>query len=196
LRDVLARDVRATDLTIANEPSGAPYAELVGVDRLPWSLSISHRDSYGFAAVALDPSVSVGADLEMIAPRAPALVRTFFTEREADLVTDDPEGEVALARIWSAKEAALKVLGLGLRLDTRRLAVSDDVGGHRSVPAPWRPLSIAIAGSAEDRALVPLSQMQAVWRRDDDHVLTLATTARHRRRENDPVRPEPLVAPP
>ncbi len=138
------------ELVIANEPSGAPYA--VGADgtRLPLPISISHRAGVGLCAVSLDPDRVVGADLELVEPRDDALVRQFFDAEEAAAVAG-AHGRARtflVARTWSAKEAALKAVGLGLRLDTREVAVRAAGPGPAGPPFPagFSPLAVRLTG--------------------------------------------------
>lgn len=146
-------------LAVLNEPSGAPYAELDGT-RVPLCLSISHRGDLGLAALAAAPRVPLGADLETIEPRDPALARQFFTDAEIAAATTD----LLVARTWSAKEAVLKALGVGLRVDTRSVEISEPPPGA-SAPEGWRPLAVRVPGGA------PVS---ASWRVEAGHVITVA----------------------
>ncbi|MHB8878887.1 MAG: 4'-phosphopantetheinyl transferase family protein [Myxococcaceae bacterium] len=158
-----------TAITVANEPSGAPYAELTGEGRLPWAISLSHRGDLGLCALSTEPGVLLGADLEMVEPRDPALVRTFFTAHEQATVAAEP-GARAVARIWSAKESVLKALGLGLRLDTREVEI---VGEARASGGPqgWTPLEVTLGPG------VPPALHQAfrvAWRDEGGYVLSIA----------------------
>ena len=96
----------------------------------------------------------------------------FFTDQEARLVADaGGDADALLAVIWSAKEAVLKLLGLGLRLDTRAIGVSLDAQPLPHCPPGWRPMTVTVAaGLAPASSVAP----QVVWRRGGDHVLTVA----------------------
>ncbi len=111
-------------LTIANRPSGAPYVML---DGSPMSLqvSISHRQSMAVAAVTTNAGIGLGIDLEWVEERDPSFYNDYFTPAELELLQAVPAGETARigTLIWSAKEAMLKALGQGLRLDTRSVEV-------------------------------------------------------------------------
>lgn len=124
------------EITIANDPTGAPYAcfDLPEPDcRIPISLTISHSDGISFCALVPQDDAQpgsarlpfVGADVEQIEPRAASFVRDFFTGQEqATLAAVPPQSHDRMATaIWSAKEAALKALHLGLSVDTRRVSV-------------------------------------------------------------------------
>jgi 4'-phosphopantetheinyl transferase len=105
------------------------------------SLSISHSAGVGFAAARVGP-IPVGCDVEGIEPRSSAFVADYFTAHEAAAVEGAPPTHRALLAtlIWSAKESALKVLGEGLRLDTRTVEV--DTGGLKVDGDAWSPLVV------------------------------------------------------
>lgn len=114
------------DLAILAGPDGAPTLTVQDPqlrDALAgWHLTISH--SQGYALCALAPTAFIGADIERVAPRHPAFVHDYFTPTECAAVATAPYGQrdVLATTIWSAKEAALKALHLGLTVDTRRIA--------------------------------------------------------------------------
>jgi phosphopantetheinyl transferase len=94
--------------------SGQPYGQ--GAER-EWGLSISHAGAWAMAAACRS---GVGIDLEPIVPRSPEFIGMAFTAEERERLEAvaralglSPTG--ALTLCWSAKEAALKLLGVGLR---------------------------------------------------------------------------------
>jgi 4'-phosphopantetheinyl transferase len=100
-----------------------------------------------------------------VEPRTDRFVTDFFTVVEAEYVLGLPAGEArneAANLIWSAKEAALKLLQVGLRADTRTVAVTLD----RDVrPDGWAAL--VVTGSGGD-------PMPGWWRRDGVFLSTIA----------------------
>jgi phosphopantetheinyl transferase len=132
-------------LSILNDEAGVPYVDRAGQGRLPWSLSISHRGDWGLAAIALVAGARIGADIETVEPRDPALVRQFFSESEADCVAGGGDVNRTVARIWSAKEAVLKAMGIGLRHDTRDIVVGDEKIAPPGLAKAWRALDIRLA---------------------------------------------------
>lgn len=100
--------------------------------------NLAHSGDRALLAVAARP---VGVDIELggrIMDRL-AVAERFFTPREADLVACAGEGDAAeraFLRVWTAKEAILKLLGLGLRVDLASFDAGDAVGSDafRVVP--------------------------------------------------------------
>jgi 4'-phosphopantetheinyl transferase len=125
---------------------GGPEAWLDG-SPLPVSLSISHRAGTALAVVG-PASAGVGCDLELIEPRSGPFVREWLAPAEQRLVTDNPvDGYTLLANaIWSAKEAATKVLREGLRLNIRLALVSldgvEDFADDGDVDGDWRGVRV------------------------------------------------------
>jgi phosphopantetheinyl transferase len=130
----------ASSVLIINEPSGVPYAAREPEGRLPFSISISHRDDWGAAGVSLDPTASLGLDLETIEAIGVDWCADYFVAHEMDAVRAAGEArDRVVATIWSAKESALKALGLGLRMDPRRIEV-------RVAPADCSSVVLAVDG--------------------------------------------------
>lgn len=161
------------EITIDNDPAGAPFATLAGGRRVPFCLSISHREGVALAVVATLPDVSLGADLETVAPRDPALVRQFFLDSEQARVGATPPGpdrDRLVARIWSAKESVTKALGVGLRVDTRTIEIAGEGGSAwPRAPGGFRPLDV--------RLLAEVRPVLAVTRDEGELVLTVARLA-------------------
>ena len=107
------------------------------------SLSISHSAGVGFAAARMG-ALAVGCDVERIEARSSAFVEDYFTEHERAAVERlSPSDRALLATlVWSAKESALKVLGEGLRLDTRTVEV--ETGGLTVDGEAWSPLVVTV----------------------------------------------------
>jgi 4'-phosphopantetheinyl transferase len=123
--EVLAAiEVRAAD-------SGAPVLFHRG-EKSSLAISLSHSCGTAFVTIA-PPGKSFGCDLERIEPRSTAFIEDYCTESEMHLIsTVAPEDQALLVNlIWSAKESVLKLLGIGLRGDTRSISISIDT---RSLP--------------------------------------------------------------
>jgi 4'-phosphopantetheinyl transferase len=155
-------------IEVRNAPSGAPY---VCVDGVPIEVGVSISDRAGWAvcvtSCATGPTgpLAVGCDLELVEPRSPGFVDDFLTTTEQHLVGSCVAGEerdAVINLIWSAKESALKVLGTGLRRDTRTLEVTPVAPGGDG----WGALTVrAVEGTV----------FPGWWRREGRFVLTVAT---------------------
>jgi phosphopantetheinyl transferase len=172
LRECLP-DRAATEVSILNRDSGEPYVFLEGEGEWARPISLSHRSEVGLAAVPTEPGMRIGADIEAIAPRDPALVRQFFTEEEAAWVAaSGQERDEVVARIWSGKEAVLKLLGVGLRLDTRTIVCGRNSSSFSGCPAGFCPCEVTVP-SPPPEAASPRA-LRVAWRRVPGHVLTVA----------------------
>jgi 4'-phosphopantetheinyl transferase len=164
----LAPDALAA-VEIGHHPGGAPFVVVDG-ERKAIDVSLSDRAGWAVCLVAEpgDTAGPVGIDLELVEPRSEGFVDDFFIAAERDYVRGLPAGKArdeAANLIWSAKEAALKVLKVGLRADTRDVAVA--VGRERRGDG-WGPLAITHRGGAV---------FAGWWRRDGVFLLTIARAA-------------------
>lgn len=128
-------------LEILAGPGGAPAAWLDGAPA-GVSVSLSHRGDRALAVVARAPA-AIGCDLELLEPRTAAFVDEWLAPSERNLVALASAGDRALVAnlVWTAKEAAAKARGDGLRLDVRSAVVEPDLdraGSDRG----WRPLRV------------------------------------------------------
>ncbi|HSG08970.1 MAG TPA: 4'-phosphopantetheinyl transferase superfamily protein [Longimicrobiales bacterium] len=176
-RALHAPEMEGQNVEILASPTGAPTVTVHPLGRWPEvSLSLSHAWGMGFAA-ALVGAARIGCDVEALRPRSDAFVADYFTAREANLVREAAASDQAAWAnlLWSAKEAALKVLGEGLRLDTRSVEVTvvdgPFVGG-------WRAFTVAIPGG---------DTLKGYWRVTSGFVWTLAVDGPVGRLEASPV---------
>ena len=128
-------------ITILSAESGAPVVTIRG-STAPVSLSISHRAGRGFAVVA-NPIAPVGADVELVEPHGQPFTDDYFTPVEREQLDHCLDHDLAASStlIWSAKESALKLLQLGLRVDTR--CVSINVSNAIEVSSKWKRFDAA-----------------------------------------------------
>jgi 4'-phosphopantetheinyl transferase len=151
-------------IEVRNAPSGAPF---VCVDGVPIEVGVSISDRAGWAVCVTSPMgpLAVGCDLELVEPRSPGFVDDFLTTTEQRLVGSCAAGgerDAIVNLIWSAKESALKVLGTGLRRDTRTL----DVTPASPRADGWGTLAVR----AVEGTIFP-----GWWRREGRFLLTVAT---------------------
>jgi 4'-phosphopantetheinyl transferase len=157
-----------TKVSVLNAPSGAPFFADENGKALPIALSLSHRAGWAACAITGQPDLSIGIDLECIEPRADSFVDTFFTEEEIAVARslDGKQRDLWVTLVWSMKEAVLKALGQGLRLDTRSVRVQPPVS-FAADEAVWHPVDVTCPQSAP-------SHWSAWFMRQDDLLLTLA----------------------
>jgi 4'-phosphopantetheinyl transferase len=120
--------------------SGAPLA-LVAGEPASVSISISHRDGVAMCAVG-PPDTKLGCDLELIGAHSEAFIRDYFTQEEQLAIAGvlDEERQRLITLMWSAKESALKALGVGLRADTRSVGVR--LAEQLAAGIGWNPLRV------------------------------------------------------
>jgi 4'-phosphopantetheinyl transferase len=152
-------------LEVDTEKGGAPFVRLAAAarpalgfapgQRLPLEVSISHRAGAVFCVAAATGEVgeALGADLELVEPRSPGFVGDFLSSEEIAACGRGPLRDLLVTTIWSAKEAVLKALHLGLTVDTRAVVCLPE---HRpahdtalgSEAAGWSPFRLSLAAAA------------------------------------------------
>jgi len=141
-------------------PGGAPRLFVDG-QAAPHGISLTDRAGAAVCLIAAEPA-AVGCDVEVAEPRSDAFIRGYLTGPEQQFVNGAGAARDTLANlVWSAKESALKVLGTGLRRDTRSVEVS--VSDPAPPPGTWSPLVVR----ASDGGTFP-----GWWRRSGAFVLT------------------------
>ena len=153
------------ELSIHNEESGVPFV-MWNDQRLEGSLSISHRGENAVAAFCFDPEISIGIDLEEIEAKSRGFVKDYFTEPEARMVLALPIGEQALAAslLWSGREAIVKALQIGLRIDTLQIALKPlPLSSHED----WQQIGIL-------QCPTECKYLKLFWRKINGALITLA----------------------
>jgi phosphopantetheinyl transferase len=174
VRDMLGDgQVREKEISVLNQPSGEPFVLIEGKGGWDYPISISHRSEVGMAAAPSERTARIGADLETIEPRDAALVRQFYTDGEAQIVeAAGNDRDEIVSRIWSAKEAVLKLLGLGLRIDTRGVLVNLVGQPFSECPEGWQPVDVRVIAELPRQHM--LDNLRVMWRREAGYVLTVA----------------------
>lgn len=156
----------------ATEANGADRADVEGVQTLqPLPL-------VGLA----DELVRVGVDIEAIEPREESFLEAYFDLEERRWLGQTLEEEQPLLAtvVWSAKEAVLKALHLGLTVDTRRVVCLPASGLELGCGAEhgWCEVHVrcdpALVAQGTQRANGFGWSLGAWWRRVGSYVLTLA----------------------
>lgn len=137
------RSDRLCEVTILNRRDGSPYAALPGDPEAgaPF-LSISHGPG-GAVAAAAPADGRVGVDVERVAER-PESFLTIFAHPSERPALDTPQAQT---RLWTLKEAVLKLLTLGLSVDLWDVRFLSD-GGSSLRLAPASDLAPASPGAA------------------------------------------------
>jgi 4'-phosphopantetheinyl transferase len=153
LRRVLARyaGLDPARLQYRTSANGKPELATPGIGL---GFSASHAD--GLAVVAVAPRGVVGVDVERVRPIPDALelARHLWTDAEyRHLVSiTAPLRSAAFLRIWTRKEAYVKLLGNGLSLPLDSFDVLD--AGERSLRALDLPVDFVGSVAVDDPAVV------------------------------------------
>ncbi|MCR5161484.1 MAG: 4'-phosphopantetheinyl transferase superfamily protein [Lachnospiraceae bacterium] len=124
LRDVLeARGV--PDRKLLADPNGKLYLE----GREDLFFNLSHSGLYAVCAAGDDP---VGIDVQKITRASEGFLDRWYTKREKGLVLSCGEPDRMFTRIWTIKEAYMKMTGLGLRIPPEKLEVTFPLTGREA----------------------------------------------------------------
>ncbi|MBN8636608.1 MAG: 4'-phosphopantetheinyl transferase superfamily protein [Anaerolineae bacterium] len=159
-------------IRIFNHANGAPYCP----DFPQYSLSISHSGDHAVCAVIEGEGLQVGVDLEHIEPRIDAFVEDYFTPEEQASIHQCEDKDRLITLLWSAKEAALKALHIGLNIDVR--AINCSLGMEAA--EDWNPLTVSYAQPDslttnwyDGVPKTSRGQASGWWRQEGEYMLTL-----------------------
>ena len=102
--------------------------------------------------------VQIGADIERIEPRSEGFVQAYFSPEEIRWIDEAPADlrQTLITATWSAKEAVLKALLLGLSVATGRVTCLCDLSP--AVSSDWRAVRVRC-----DPTLLPEALQRASW---------------------------------
>ncbi|KAK1548246.1 hypothetical protein Q3G72_010920 [Acer saccharum] len=106
-------------IIIERDELGAPVVRIVGDDQPAPRISLSHSAQLAVAFLSPSPDVRCGVDCEGVETRDPSFMQTYFSPREQEQAKRAEDTAYALTEMWAVKEAVLKALGLGARVDFR-----------------------------------------------------------------------------
>lgn len=151
-------------IEILPAPSGVPQVWIAN-HLAPAALSLSHSSGRAVCAVA-SSGCALGCDLELIEPRSESFVSDYFTAQERASISRvlPQDRPLFVTLLWSAKESTLKMLGVGLRVDTRCAAVNLVGEPQFCGAAQWRPLQVCAANG---------QRFDGWWQRADEFVRTV-----------------------
>lgn len=114
----------AAGIRVGRLPSGAPSVQCEGKE-----LHASLASSAGVLLVGL-AATPMGVDVEIIgeAREPPWNVLSRSERDQLDAIADPTARHLAFLRTWTAKEAVLKALGVGLSQEPRLLSIADPTG--------------------------------------------------------------------
>ena len=164
----LAAGMEFAQIEVGKQVSGAPFLKFLPEGQEMHGFSLSHSQGAALCALHEGGGMEFGIDLEWIEPRPEAFLQDFFTPAERTALTAQLPAQRPLAAtlIWSAKEAVLKALRIGLGLDTRQVEIH--------LPERWEVIS---SQWRYLKASSPQHDWQVGWQVRAGFVFTLAQTA-------------------
>lgn len=155
------KELSFSDIEILSKDNGAPQT-FIKKDEIAVHLSISHRMGKA-VCVLTDTAGPIGCDLEWIEPRSIHFINDYFTTSEINYIEQHPKQRNLLANlIWSAKESTLKLLQLGLNLDTRHITINNIEYNEDS---DWKNLSITVKEN---------KNIYGTWKEMNGYIFTIA----------------------
>jgi len=100
-------------IDIRRSETGKPY-----LNGNPWYCSISHSGNYVACTVSDFP---IGVDIETIRSVSPKLINRACSSEECAYINGSINKDVAFFKLWTTKEAFLKMTGEGIHYDLRDL---------------------------------------------------------------------------
>lgn len=108
LKKLIKEELKSDEISVYNLPSGKPVAKAKEKEIF---VSITHSGDFVACAIA---DTSVGIDLEAKREIKPEFINRVLSEAELEFVKESDDFQTAFLKIWTAKEAYLKLTGQGL----------------------------------------------------------------------------------
>jgi 4'-phosphopantetheinyl transferase len=146
------------EISVLNLGDGSPVLRLAEAFGEAPAISISHWRGGGVAA-AVEPGGRVGVDVESVEERPASFVEVFAHPDERPGLRS-PLDET---RLWTLKEAALKLLGLGLSVDLFDVRFSPGLTLHGRARERWESLGrprIAFSSAEGAREVLSTARTQ------------------------------------
>jgi phosphopantetheine--protein transferase-like protein len=129
-------------ITILADELGAPSVRIVGEPEAFQQISISHSAGVAAAFFSSDQSVRPGIDVEKVEQRDPSFAQSYFSDGERATAWVSGDSDRTFTSMWAVKEAILKALGIGARVDLREVIALERNGR-------WH---VTLQGEAQKRA--------------------------------------------
>lgn len=113
-------DISHSDIMFGYNEYGKPYL----LNSLDYHFSVSHS---GNCIAFVDSNVLIGIDVKQISGRNLKIAKKFFTANEYSFIKSNKDPITAFYRIWTSKEAYVKMLGLGLNKTFKSFDVFNDL---------------------------------------------------------------------
>ncbi len=155
------------EIIIIRDESGAPVATVSG-NPITGVITLSHSQGMLFAAYSPSEELLPGVDVEKVEPRDPAFLEDFFTHQERVLIYSNPgKDQLIISLIWSAKEAVMKSLRLGMQVVARdvNILISSEETGSQA----WKHATARYAPSGQ--------QFNILWQVSGNSVFTISHAA-------------------
>ncbi|HSI04689.1 MAG TPA: SDR family NAD(P)-dependent oxidoreductase, partial [Myxococcota bacterium] len=107
-------------INIVPDELGAPQVSIAGEKAGTQRISISHSAGCAAAMLSVEPGVRPGIDVESVEARDPSFIRDYFTDAERAAANGRDPAHLFTA-VWAVKEAVVKALGIGARVDLREI---------------------------------------------------------------------------
>lgn len=152
--------------SIEQDANGRPFIEALPTYDRPPHVSIAHC---GSRAIALAHSEPVGVDLERIAAREDSFVQTFTTPRERELLDERPaaERDAWITRLWCAKEAVGKLLGVGVGAPRALEAVAIEDDGRIQIRHRESLRTFTVDTSQDGELAMAMTSLSRAIEKDD-----------------------------
>ena len=119
--------VPAHHISVEPNALGEPQVLIGGELNRAWSISITHSAGWALAQVGECSKERLGLDVESVESRHPSWGKTYFSENEQKVAWESG-GTWLLTACWAVKEALMKALGIGARVDFREIEVQKHEG--------------------------------------------------------------------
>ncbi len=106
-----------------------------------YNFSVSHSENM---IVFADNSEPIGIDIEIMGKSRLNTAKHFFTENEYNFILDSTNRDEAFYRIWTSKEAYVKMIGTGLSKSFRSFNVLDNEFSNYFISEKYKEYMITV----------------------------------------------------